>query len=71
MYHYSSDKLFKRITAIMMQSLHETAKGISPIVFWNRLAPDGIQSFPVHDGFYLHQSYSGITRFGFALEEDP
>ena len=71
MYHYSSGKLFKRITAVMMQSLQETAKGISPIVFRNRLAPTGVQSSPVDDGFYLDQSYSCGTQFGFALEEDP
>lgn len=47
-----------------------TAKGISPTVFLNRLAPNG-QSSPVDDGFYLDQSYSGSTQFGFALEEDP
>lgn len=51
MYHYSSGKLFKRITAVMMQSLQETAKGISPIVFRNRLAPTGVQSSPVMTGF--------------------
>ena len=27
--------------------------------------------FSRHDGFYLDQSYSGSTQFGFALEEDP
>lgn len=51
MYHYSSGQSFKRITAIMMQSLHETARGISPVVFRNRLAPNSVQSFSVDSGF--------------------
>lgn len=55
----------------MMQNLHETAKGIYSLQYLEQTGTKRRSEFSVDDGFYLDQSYSGSTQFGFALEEDP